>query len=95
MRAPRVLRGQALTAELWNQLAGTVDELFGARDLDQGRDENEKETVRLIEDSRETSTVRITNPSDENDYVDVERVSVSEIRNERTAEVTRITWIDE
>lgn len=75
---PVVQPGQRITATLWNTVAETVNERFVPRDLDAGRFANEAPilgfgSVIASETARVSETVRITNPEDENQYVDVDR----------------------
>lgn len=79
-RAPRVVRGQAITAELWNKLAENVDgTLAGPRDLTEGITAVEVAEIEppeadvFTESSRVSTTVRIENPEDSEQYVDVAR----------------------
>jgi len=81
MKAPRVARGQAITANLWNELADAVDEsLFSPRDITAGITTEEVEEIvtsgstSWTEISRTSDTVRVENPEDATQFVDVERM---------------------
>ncbi len=73
----QVQPGQRLTASLWNDLAGSVNELAAARDLEAPITAAEAaalpSSVGRWELSRNVEVVRITNPDDETQFVDVER----------------------
>jgi len=73
---PRVERGKLLTAAIWNDMARTVNGALGARDLEPGYTAAEGDAaVSLIgsETTRSSATVRIENPEDATQYVDVDR----------------------
>jgi len=79
-RAPRVSRGQAITARVFNELAEAVDKgISGPKDLTEGLTSDEAESLSVsggglfLETTRVSETVRITNPEDEAQYVDVSR----------------------
>lgn len=81
IRAPRVRKGQAITARLWNQMSDAVDpDWISPTDLGAGVSTQEKEEgvgerrTTFLEIARTSDTVRVTNPEDENQYVDVERL---------------------
>jgi hypothetical protein len=74
MRAPTVKRGQALTASLWNRMAGAVNGgISEPRDLDEGVTAAEQTAFTEREVSRREETVRIFNPNDAEQWVDVDR----------------------
>jgi len=79
-RAPRVSRGQAITARVFNELAEAVDKgINGPRDLTEGLTAEEAGELSVsggglyLERARISDVVRITNPEDETQYVDVDR----------------------
>lgn len=81
-KAPRVVRGQALTADLWNTLAEAVDGPISApRDLTEGLTAEEQSQIEppaadtFSETARVSQLVRIVNPEDSDQYVDVSRPS--------------------
>lgn len=93
-----VAPGQRLRATTWNEMAGTVNRLAAARDLgsdvaaprdvdggvlvDEGPPGGAASYYET-ELSRTVSEVRITNPEDESQYVDVERiVTITFLRND-------------
>lgn len=89
LRAPYVRRGQRLTPTLWNELARSVNQgLSAPRDLDSGVTEPETEAgdIVLQELSRLTETVRVYNPDDAAQFVDVERITQITTLNQRTGE---------
>lgn len=80
-RAPRVKRGQALTADLWNSLADYVDPpLLSPRQVEapvtseQVAETDPDPASTFYEVARASDTVRVENPDDENQYVNVERL---------------------
>lgn len=83
-RAPRVKPGDRITARLWNTLADVVDGPTRApRDIESDgalpaadADEPLSDLV-LVEQSRESNTVRVFNPEDSSQYVDVSRADFS------------------
>lgn len=94
LRAPYVRRGQALTADLWNGQARAINQgLAAPRDQDAGIGEDEVTGTVLREVSRETDTVRVFNPDDENQWVDVLRITSLTVRNGSTGEVSA-TYFD-
>ena len=85
LRAPTVQRGQRLTARLWNDLAQAVNQgLAAPRDLDSGVGLDEVADTTLHEIARTTETVRVENPDDEDQYVDVQRILTVTTRHEGT-----------
>ncbi len=81
MRVPTVRRGQRLTASLWNTLAGAVNEAIAApRDLDAGITDGEAAMVVEREVARTEVEVRVKNPDNEDQFVDVERVTSITVR---------------
>ena len=87
LRAPYVKTGQRLTAALWNELARAVNlGLQAPRDLNSGVFADEVADASLIEQSRLTETVRVFNPEDETQYVDVERITALTTKNSKTGE---------
>ena len=90
LRAPLVRRGDRLTPDLWNQAARAINQgLAAPKDTDSGITEEESDTggdVALTEIARVTETVRVFNPDDETQYVDVLRITSLTTRNDRTGE---------
>tara|TARA_R110000803_G_scaffold107227_2_gene175376 strand:- start:2749 stop:3042 length:294 start_codon:yes stop_codon:yes gene_type:complete len=87
LRAPYVKRGQALTLELWNQQARAINQgLAAPRDSDGGVFADEVADASLREQSRTTDTVRVYNPDDEEQYVDVQRITSLTTRNTSTGQ---------
>ena len=72
-----VRAGDPISAGLWNDVAGAINNLTGARTLEpQAFDGEVAGTLRalaLIEVGRTTSTERVTNVDDDSIYVDVTR----------------------
>jgi hypothetical protein len=94
LRAPTVKTGQRLTAGLWNELARAVNAgLAAPRDLNAGVTSDEVIDKSLRETSRETETVRVYNPDDEEQYVDVDRITSLTTKNDNTGEIT-ITYFE-
>ena len=90
-RAPTVKRGDRLTTELWNDMAGVVNESIAApRDLDAGVTADEIGTASEHEVSREVTVERVTSPDDENVYVDVNRITALTVRD--ASGVTKTTY---
>jgi len=81
IRAPRVTKGQAITARVWNQMADAVDPDWqsptdlgaGVTAQEQAEGVGDRRTT-FLEIARSSDTVRVTNPEDEAQYVDVERL---------------------
>lgn len=75
-QVPRVKRGDPITAAAWNAMASAVDgQLAAPGSLDQGIEAVEVDIwdVKLVEAARTTETVRIENPDDAAQFVEVER----------------------
>lgn len=87
LRAPRVRRGDAFTATLWNQMADAVNEgLAGPKDLDQGSpaqeaDEEPPVDARFDEVSRTEVTERIFSDVDPEVFIDVAKIETWTARN--------------
>ena len=93
LRAPTVKRGQRLTAGLWNELARAVNSgLAAPRDIDAGRDEEELPDVTLRETSRSTVIVRVENPEDPEQYVEVQRITRLTTRNESDGQLVETVF---
>ena len=99
LRAPTVVRGQALTVELWNSTANAINQgLNGPRDKDAGITASEAgenddlvpgaTSIALTELARTTQSVRVENPSDAEQYVDVARMTSVTLRNTSTGEIS-------
>jgi len=89
LRAPTVQSGQRLTAALWNETARAVNEgLAAPKDLTAGRFADEQVGIGLHEIARETTSVRVFNPDDDTQYVDVDRITSLTVRNDQTGEVS-------
>lgn len=91
IRAPTVRRGEALTAALWNRLAGAVNEGIAApRDKDAGLTDGEhggnyKRAIRAA-----VAIERVFDPNDAEVYVDVARKTEITVVDGRTGTVE--TW---
>lgn len=94
IRAPTVRRGERITARWANELAGAVNEaLQPPKDKDTGVTEDEAQAERTINEvERTTETVRIENPEDSEQYVDVARAVTSTLLDVETGRRWLITW---
>ena len=74
-RLPYISPGQPITARWLNDAATIINEvvLAAPRDLDSGALAEENAGLFWDEISRDSLTVRVTNPEDEDQYVDVDR----------------------
>jgi len=85
LRAPTVRRGQRLTAELWNATARAINQgLAAPRDGDAGIFADEVAGVVELELERATTSVRVFNPDDAEQYVDLDRITSLTVRNKDT-----------
>lgn len=97
MKAPTVQRGTRITARLWNELAGAVNGAIQApEDLDSGITEDEvtQSTRVWRENSRTSVEVRVENPEDSEQYVDVARALQSGLIDGASGESITIVWLN-
>lgn len=86
-------RGERITADRMNQLVDGINSLAtlaAPRDMDEGLNEGEIASQTLSEIGRSSVEVRIENPEDEDQYVDVLRPTEITLINPRTGDIT--TW---
>lgn len=82
---PRINRGDPIRASFLNSLGAALNALAGVpapRDVDDGLQQGEQNAPDVlagswVEVTRDSEIVRVTNPEDEDQYVDVSRAKVS------------------
>lgn len=86
---PTINRGEPITAAYLNQMGAAINEfvLNAPRDLDSGVTAGEVAGITLQETGRTSETVRITNPEDEAQFVDVARAQTVTMRKSDTGEL--------
>lgn len=95
LRAPTVSPGDPIAAATFNAMAAAVNgELVAPRDLDQGG-EGQGRRITVPEIERTSVTVRVENPDDPTQYVDVDRATISVLRNSDTGDEYEIPWLNE
>ena len=73
-RAPTVKKGQAIRAQTWNRMADVLNGVIqGPRDLDAGTTASTSYLVAVT--SETTEPVRVENPDDAEQYVDIDRTT--------------------
>ncbi len=73
LQAPRVQRGDRITARAWNQIADAINSISAPTDLDSGEDLQVGGYWIAVTNVDKVSR-RVTNPEDETQYVDVDDV---------------------
>lgn len=72
LQAPRVVRGQRIRADIQNQTADAINSILAPQDLDSGQVANLGGYF-LDVTNEDTTEVRVENPEDSEQYVDLDR----------------------
>lgn len=97
LRAPYVRSGERITAKWANDVAGAVNEaLRPPKDLDEGvPDGAAAPRLVLREQARSSEEVRIENPEDEEQYVNVDRAQASDVWNPEEKRIWQFRWLND
>ena len=74
LQVPRVVRGQRIRAEIQNRTAEAVNSILAPQDLDAGNVSNLGNVVMTVTNEKTTS-VRVENPEDSAQFVDLDRTT--------------------